>query len=225
MSATPQALSALRATAMFAHAPEQILNDLAAGARVRKLRRRQVLFDQSSSGDSLVVIAEGRLRVTVRSADGSEFALTMLGPGDTLGELSVVDGGARSADAEAVDESTVVLIDRDAMLHAVRRSPELANEVLHRLAADLRRLTDLTADLVFLDLPRRLAKLLVELAQHSEDGAEVALSQEDLAHHVGATRQSINAALRGFERRGWITVGNRRMTLVNEAALTEFGRS
>lgn len=225
MSATPQALSALRATAMFAHAPEQILNDLAAGARVRKLRRRQVLFDQSSSGDSLVVIAEGRLRVTVRSADGSEFALTMLGPGDTLGELSVVDGGARSADAEAVDESTVVLIDREAMLHAVRRSPELANEVLHRLAADLRRLTDLTADLVFLDLPRRLAKLLVELAQHSEDGAEVALSQEDLAHHVGATRQSINAALRGFERRGWITVGNRRMTLVNESALTEFGRS
>lgn len=225
MSGPPQVVSALRATQLFANAADDVVEALAASATVRNLRRRQVLFDRDSRGDSLVVIAKGRLRVTVRSADGAEFALTLLGAGDTLGELSVVDGGTRSADAEALDECTVITIDRDAVMRAVRTSPELAEQVLHRLASDLRRLTDLAADLVFLDLPRRLAKLLLELGAPSPEGPQLTMSQEDLAHHVGATRQSINAALRGFERRGWITVGNRRMLVVDEGALTRFATS
>ena len=225
MTAAVHVVNALRATKLFAAAPDDVVEQLAASATVRQLRRRQVLFDRESRGDSLVVIAKGRLRVTVRSADGSEFALTLLSVGDTLGELSVVDGGARSADAEAVDDCTVITIDRGAVRAAIRSSPDLAEEVLHRLAADLRRLTDLTADLVFLDLPRRLAKLLIELATPSDDGQQLTMSQEDLAHHVGATRQSINAALRGFERRGWISIGNRRMLVRDEAALARFASS
>jgi CRP-like cAMP-binding protein len=217
-----QIVAAMRATAIFASVDDVTVHDLVEHSRLRTLKRRQILFDRDAQGDSLVVVVSGRLKVSVRSADGGEFALALVGPGETLGELSVVDGGNRSADCEAIEESIVVLVDRVALLRSMRSSAELADQLLRSVAANLRRLTEAAADLVFLDLPRRVAKLLVELPRGADGEVDLTMSQEELAHHVGGTRQSINAALRGFERRGWLQVSSRRITLVDVSALIDF---
>lgn len=212
-------LEALHAARIFEPLSADQIAELAAGARVRTYRAGQLVFEINDKGDSLAVVARGLIKIAVRSADGGELVLTRLEPGATMGELSVLDGGLRSADAEAVEDSEVVLIDRAAVQRAMGSSPEFTQNIARAVAASMRRLTEATADLVFLDIPRRVAKWLVE---QPEAPRGVAISQEELAHHVGGTRQSVNAALRGFERRGWVELHSRRVVVRDSAALGRF---
>jgi CRP-like cAMP-binding protein len=139
-----------------------------------------------------------------------------------MGELSLVDGGTRSADAETLDETVLVFVPRESVLEIMRTEPSVSASILRSMAATLRRLTEATADLVFLDLPRRIAKLLLEQPRSKDGTVELRLSQTDLAHRVGATRQSVNASLRGFERRGWLDVQGQAIVLKQVEALERF---
>ena len=188
MSGT-EIVDALRAAPLFSSLGDGVVDELAASSRIRSYRQGQLVFEVDEAGNSLALIATGRVKIAVRSADGGELVLTWLGPGETLGELSVIDGGRRSADVEAVEDSTIVQIDRDAVLRAMRADPDFAHNIARAVAAGMRRLTEATADLVFLDLPRRVGKWLIEQGDGS-DHIDVAISQEELAHHVGGTRQS-----------------------------------
>jgi CRP-like cAMP-binding protein len=216
-----QILAALSDAPMFESLGPEQLDELAATARLRTYRAGQLVFEVDEVGDSLAVVADGRVKIAVRSADGGELVLTWLGPGESLGEISVLDGGRRSADAEAVHDSTIVLIERAAVLRAMREAPDFTEHVLRAVAGSMRRLTEATADLVFLDLPRRVAKWLVE-PRPGGDQADITISQEELAHHVAGTRQSVNAALRGFERRGWVQLHSRRVVVLDHEALRRF---
>ena len=100
--------------------------------------------------------------------------------------------------------------------------PSAGQALTSSIAATLRRLTEATADLVFLDLPRRVAKILLGLPQGADGVIRLRLSQEELAHQAGSTRQSVNAALRGFERRGWIDLQDRTVTVTQPDALGRF---
>jgi CRP-like cAMP-binding protein len=160
--------------------------------------------------------------VGVRSADGGELMLTIVGPGGVLGELGIIDGGARSADAEALDTTEVLFVPRPVMVELQGRFPEVTRSILNAVAASFRRLTDATADLVFLDLPRRVAKVLLEHPRDDAGVVTLGLNQEQLAHLVAGTRQSVNQALRGFERRGWVEIAGRSVVLRDEAALARF---
>jgi CRP-like cAMP-binding protein len=103
--------------------------------------------------------------------------------------------------------------------------PAAAQALLGSIAATLRRLTEEASDLVFLDLPRRVAKVLLNQARSDDGAIRVTLRQEELAHQVGGTRQSVNAALRGFQRRGWIEVRDRTVTVTDATALGRFAGS
>lgn len=219
---TASVVTALRQAPLFDDLDDSQIGDLAEHGRVRTYRRGQLVFQSDDVGDSLAVVASGRLKVVVRSADGGELALTTLTTGDTLGELSIVDGGRRSADVESTEASTVVLIDRDDVLRLMGAEPAFTTAVLRAVAGSLRRLTDAAADLVFLDLPRRVAKWLVEQPRDDHGAIEAVMSQEEIAHHVAGTRQSVNAALRGFERRGWVRADGRRLVVVDIDALARF---
>ncbi len=212
----------LRQTSLLRSAPAADLEAIAAASRLRTFRRGQVVFTAGDPGDTLVVVFSGRVKVVVRSADGGELTLTIIGPGGTLGELSVADGGPRSADAETLEECRLLFVPRDTVRDLCARVPSVALALTGSIAAALRRLTEAAADLVFLDLPRRVAKVL--LAQpRGEDGIiRLKMNQEELAHQSGGTRQSVNAALRGFERRGWIEVQNRAVTVKQPTALGRF---
>jgi len=212
----------LRATELLAAVPTAELEALAAGSRIRTFRRGQVVFTAGEPGETVMVVISGRVKVMVRSADGGELTLTVIGPGAMFGENGVADGGPRSADCEALQESRLLLIPREMIVDLSGRVPAVAQVLLRSVTANLRRLTEATSDLVFLDLPRRVAKMLLSQPRGEDGVISPSLSQEELAHQAGGSRQSVNAALRGFERRGWIQVSGRTVTVTQVAALNRF---
>ncbi len=158
----------------------------------------------------------------VRSADGGALTLAIIQAGGVFGELGVADNGPRSADAETLDDCQLLLVPREAIQDICARVPSATQALTRSIAATLRRLSEATADLIFLDLPRRVAKTLLSLPRDDDGIIRQKMNQEELAHQVGGTRQSVNAALRGFERRGWIEVHDRVITVKQAAALARF---
>jgi CRP/FNR family transcriptional regulator, cyclic AMP receptor protein len=212
----------LRRTDLLGSAPARDLQALAAASRVRTFRRGQVIFTTGDPGDTVIVVVSGRVKVVVRSADGGELTLAVIQPGGLFGELCVADGGPRSADAETLEECQLLLVPREMIQDLSGRVPPVAQALTRSVAAMLRRLTEATSDLVFLDLPRRVAKVLLSQPADGDGVIQLKMSQEELAHQAGGTRQSVNAALRGFARRGWIEVQDRAVTVRQAAALGQF---
>jgi CRP/FNR family transcriptional regulator, cyclic AMP receptor protein len=198
------------------------LEAVAAASRLRSFRRGQVVFTRDDPGDTVIVVISGRVKVVIRSADGGELTLTIIQPGGVFGELSIADGGPRSADAETLEACQLLLIPRETVQKICQRVPSVAQALTGSLAATLRRLTEAVSDLVFMDLPRRVAKVLLSQPRSGDGTIQPSLSQEELAHQAAGTRQSVNAALRGFQRRGWIEVHDRAVTIKQPAALGQF---
>jgi CRP-like cAMP-binding protein len=215
----------LRETGLLGSVPPGDLAVLVDVSRLRAFRRGQVVFMTGDPGDTLVVVISGRVRVTARAADGGELTLTVIGPGGVFGELSVADGGPRSADAETLDDCQLLFVPREAVWDICSRVPPVAQALAGSLAATLRRLTEAASDLVFLDLPRRVAKVLLSQPRGDDGMIRLTVSQEELARQAGGTRQSVNAALREFERRGWIETRGRGVTIAQAAALGQFAGS
>ena len=213
---------ALRQTNLLRSVTAQDLETVAAASRLRNVRRGQVLFTTGDPSDTVILVISGLVKVVVRSADGAELTLTVVQPGGTIGELSVADGGPRSADAEALDDCRLLFVPNDLIAELSSRVPSVTQALMTSIAVTLRRLTEAASDLVFLDLPRRVAKVLLSQPRGDDGVIELKMSQEELAHQVGGSRQSVNAALRGFERRGWIEVHDRAVTLRQAEALARF---
>jgi CRP-like cAMP-binding protein len=203
--------------------PAPALERLAALTSVRQFRRGQIVFSEGDSGDSLLVVISGRLKAYSVSEQGDEFLLAVVGPGEVLGELALADGGLRSATVSALIATSVLRLPRDEVLAAAVAEPALMQALLVALAAVIRRLTGDAADLVFLDLPRRVGKLLLTQRRAARsDTLTTPLTQTEMATQVGASRQSVNAALQEFQRRGWILVEARGISILDPAALTRF---
>lgn len=215
----------LRQTDLFRSVPHQDVEAVAAASRLRTFRRGQVVFSRGDPGDTLIVVVSGRVKVVIRSADGGELTLTIIQPGGVFGELSVADGRPRSADAETLEQCQLLFVPRATVQHICGRVPAAAQALSSSVAATLRRLTEAASDLVFLDLPRRVAKVLLNQPRGDDGIIWPKMSQEELAHQVGCTRQSVNAALRGFERRGWIEMHDRAVTVQHAAALGKLARN
>ncbi len=213
---------ALRQTDLLRSVPARDLEAIAAASRVRNVRRGQVLFTAGDPSDTLILVLSGRVKVVIRSADGAELTLTIIQPGAVFGEIGIADGGPRSADAEALEDCRLLFVPSELIADLCSRVPSVTLAVMGSIAATLRRLTQAASDLVFLDLPRRVAKMLLSQPRGDDDVIQLKMSQEELAHQVGGTRQSVNAALRGFERRGWIAIHGRAVTVKQAAALTRF---
>lgn len=206
---------------LFADLPESDLRRLAVAATPRHYRRGQLLFYEGDAADSLLVVVEGSLKAISTSPQGEELLLAVIERGETVGELTVADGGPRSATIGALTDVSVLRLPREAVLAVADHSPALTRALLASLAGTVRRLTGDAADLVFLDVPRRVAKLLLGMAD-ADEVARTQMTQAELAERVGASRQSLNAALQGFQRRGWLTVGTHEFRLLDAAALRRF---
>jgi CRP/FNR family transcriptional regulator, cyclic AMP receptor protein len=212
----------LRSAAIFAELPDDVLARLAAHCFSRTYRRNQYLWYQGDDGARLVVVASGLVKVVLSSAQGGEVVLTTLGPGGMFGELAVLDGSPRSASVVAAEPTTVVLLSRATVLELLNRYPSVLDALLRSLGNLIRRLTEQAGDFVFLDLPGRVAKLLLHLAEAHGAGSTVldlGLSQSDLAAMVGATRPAVNRVLQNLASRGVITVDGQRIVLLDLAEL------
>ncbi len=218
-----QRVEVLARCALFSALPQVALQQLAAQAALRNYRRGQILFAESDPGDSLLAVVSGSLKAYSTTEHGDEFLLAVVGPGETLGELALADGGLRSATVSALTEASVLRISRDAVLEVARSEPALMDALLLALTSVIRRLNGHAADLAFLDLPRRVGKLLLAQREAAHAGAKGAsLTQTEMAARVGASRQSVNAALQEFQRRGWIRLAAREITVLDPGALASF---
>lgn len=219
MSITTDTLDVLSRTRLFSSVPADALQQVADRAQLRSYRKGEIIVRQGDTGETLFVVVDGLVKVFVTSPGGAEMVLVTLRPMDTFGELAVVDGGERSASAEALEATTLLLLRRSSLLALLPGHPDLIEGLLHSLGALVRRLTDQTADLVFLDLHGRVAKLLLSLAEERgvmRDGErflDLHLTQSDLASMVGGSRQSVNHILRTFEALGYLEVDGRRIII------------
>jgi CRP-like cAMP-binding protein len=145
---------------LFAGLSADELAGLATGLRARQYARGEVVFLAGDPGSSLCIVESGRVRLGFSSPDGRERSLALLGPGDFFGELALLDGRPRSADAVATEPSRLLLLPRESFLQSLRSHPELAITLLGVLSERLRRDAQLLQDAAFLDVPGRLAGTL-----------------------------------------------------------------
>jgi len=190
-----------------------------AGRRV--VEKGQVIFWQDEPGESMFVLLEGAVKLVVRSKDGELVELVRHNPPAPFGELAVLDGGPRSATAEAVERSTLLVVTRDHLLWLLRSDEKVAGALLRWLGTMVRRTTQQVTDLAFLSLQGRVAAKLLALAGPAEQGAARTprVTQVELATMVGGARQSVNQALRSLEARGYIRVAGRTVEILEPQQL------
>lgn len=214
---------ALRGVPLFAALGEDGLAAAAAVGSTRTYGAGQIICHQGDPGDRLYVVLQGLVKIVFRSERGDEIVLRTLGDEEVFGELALLDGSPRSASVVAVESTLVFMLLRDRLLELMRQHPRLADEFLRMLGQLVRRLTEQAGDLVFLDLPGRLAKLLLQLVgQHGAAGGAVldrGLTQSDLAAMIGASRPAVNRALQSLATRGYLTVQGQVITLRNVEGL------
>jgi CRP/FNR family cyclic AMP-dependent transcriptional regulator len=188
----------------------------------RVYRPGQVVFVQDEPGDRMFVVAEGSVKLLIRSAHGDAVELARIWPHDVFGEVALLDGGPRSATAEAVERSVLIAIARGELIRLLRSNEDVVDALLFSLGRLVRRANRQSTDLIFLDLRGRVAKKLLELgaAGGSVQGKlHRRITQGDLAQMVGGARQTVNQVLRQFESRGWIRMANRTIEIVQREGL------
>lgn len=192
--------------------------------------RGDVLFHEGDPGDRLFVIRSGKIKLGRRSSDGRENLLSIQGPGEMFGELSLFDPGPRTATATVVADAELVELAHTDLVAWLELHPKVAKHLLKALAHRLRRTNEALADLVFSDVPGRVAKALLDLAtrfgEPTDEGVRVAhdLTQEELAQLVGASRETVNKALADFAARGWVRREGRAVVLLDADRLERRAR-
>jgi CRP/FNR family transcriptional regulator, cyclic AMP receptor protein len=190
-----------------------------------KLSRGEHLFLEGQDGAHLYVVLDGKIKLTRAAADGRENLLSVLGPGEMFGELSLFDPRPRTASAVAATDSRLGALAHDDLRSWLTGRPDVALHLLQALAQRLRRANDVMADLVFTDVPGRVAKALLDLADRfgepRDDGLQVNhdLTQEELAQLVGASRETVNKALADFAARGWLQLSAKSVLLIDPERL------
>jgi CRP/FNR family transcriptional regulator, cyclic AMP receptor protein len=220
----------LRSAPLFAALDDESATALHGSMSRVNMRRGDVVFAEGDQGDRLYVVEDGKVKLGRTATDGRENLLVILGPGEMFGELSAFDPGTRTSTATALTDGVLLgLGQRD--LHAwLAGRPEVAEELLRALARRLRRTNEAMADLVFSDVPGRVAKALLDLSEkfgtEQEDGVLVAhdLTQEELAQLVGASRETVNKALADFAQRGWLQIEPRAVVLLDVDRLSRRAR-
>jgi CRP-like cAMP-binding protein len=198
--------------------PDELATVVASSAR-RELRRGDVVFSEGDEPNELFVVEDGRVAIANKSVDGRESVVALMEPGDPFGEMGLFEGLGRSAEARALEPSTVLAIPY-APLHAIYEArPTLLWGVVALLAGRVRSMDGALADSVFLDVTGRTAKRLLELAGE-EDEFVLPVTQEELAGMVGASRERVNKAIAAFVRLGWIDQSERRYRITNRQQLT-----
>jgi CRP/FNR family transcriptional regulator, cyclic AMP receptor protein len=192
--------------------------ELAARMRAKHFQRNEVIFHRDDHAGHVYLIASGTVKVSVPEEGGQEVVIALHRGGDVFGEISLFDEGPRSATVTAMTETMTFALANHDFMDVLRGSPDAMRQLLALLATRIRRSTGHIEDLVFLDLPGRVAKLLIDQSELFGSNI-VSLTQEDLASFVGATRVAVNRVLVDLERRGAVKLGRGQVELVDHALL------
>jgi CRP-like cAMP-binding protein len=211
--------SLLADAAFFRALHPHVIERIVSAADQRMLRRGDVLFDEGDEATELFVVESGRLAISSRAPDGRESVFALMTARDVFGEMSLLDGGGRSAQARALETTVVHALPYAPVRAALEDDPSQLWGVVELLASRLRAMDTALADAVFLDVTGRTAKRLLELAGDADEFA-LPVTQEELAGMIGASRERVNKALASFIRLGWIEQRDRRYRITDRDQLT-----
>ena len=195
------------------------MDELLTLAVTERFTEGDVIFHKGDPGEDLFAILSGRVGINTFSAEGKEIFLNILDPGTVFGEIALLDGKERTAGAVAMQESNLLRIRRTEFLPFLERHPKLCIRLMSVLCERLRWTSDIIEDTIFLDIPRRLAKRLLTLADRHGESFEggylihIRLSQEELGHMLGATRESVNKGLKSLQKLGAISYDDGRIVI------------
>jgi CRP/FNR family cyclic AMP-dependent transcriptional regulator len=197
---------------------------IVARARIRTVDAGEIVFAIGSPGDQMMALLRGTIRISVPSSEGKELSLAIIRPGEVFGELAVLDGKERSADAIAESACTLAILDRNDILSFFERNPSVWPKLVKVLCQRLRHTDQVFAEVALLELPARLAKSmlrLVDLQSTSAPGKRpvIRFSQRELANMVGGTRESVNRCLRNWQRNGIVQIAEGSIIITNRSAL------
>jgi len=192
--------------------------ELAARMRSKHFQRNEVIFHRDDAAGHVYLIASGTVKVSVPEEGGQEVVIALHRGGDVFGEISLFDEGARSATVTAITETVAFALANRDFMDVLRGNPDAMRQLLALLATRIRRSTGHIEDLVFLDLPGRVAKLLIDQSELFGSNV-VSLTQEDLASFAGATRVAVNRVLVDLERRGAVKLGRGHVEISDTALL------
>ncbi len=213
----------LQRSPLFRDLASATFERIAALATQRAYRRGEIVFTHGDPGDALFAIVTGKIRISTGSAAGREIFLNIMEPGDTFGEIALLDGGPRTATATAITAAELVSVRRGPLFELLEREPKAALELLRLAGQRLRWTSGLLEDAILLDAPARLAKRLLSLCElHGEDGRDgrrIRISQEELANFLSVSRQAVNEQLQDWKARGWVALGRGTVEVLDAGAL------
>jgi CRP/FNR family cyclic AMP-dependent transcriptional regulator len=215
-------LAVLRKHPFFSDLDPEALDQLCRYAKHATLKRGATLFSKGDPGNSLYAVISGTVKMSISSADGRSAILNIIGPGEIFGDIALLDGRTRSADAIANSNCEVFVIDRREFIPFVKSQPALAMKFIELLCTRLRQTSDQVEQIILQNLPGRLASALIRLSEKSAAGGRaIAITQQEISEMVGMTRESINKQLRAWAARNWVRLEHGAIVVLDVAALRE----
>jgi CRP/FNR family transcriptional regulator, cyclic AMP receptor protein len=207
----------LKANPFFADLGAEAVEAIATLCVTRYLVAEETLFFKGDEGDALYAVRRGRIRIATGTEAGRRLTLNLLGPGDVFGEVALLDGRPRTADAIAAERTELFMVYRRDFLDLLERRPKVAVRIIELLCERIRWMSDRMEESVLMPLPARLAQRLLALSD--DYGTELHVSQEELAVFVGATRESVNRQLQNWRRQGFVELGRNRIRVLDRSRL------
>jgi CRP-like cAMP-binding protein len=200
-------LSLLRNHSLFRDLPPAVIEHLGSYMKTRRVVRGTTIFAKGDPGTGLMGVLAGTVKVSVASAEGKDIVLNLFHEGEVFGEIALLDGRPRTADAIAMSDCELVVIERRDFVPFLSSHPDVMLKFIEILCSRLRRTSEQVQDITFLNLPTRLAKTLLQLTA-AEDGSattrKAAVTQREISQMIGISRESTNKQLRAWAKRGWI---------------------
>src|SRR6201992_108395 len=215
-------LSVLREHPIFRDLEPDAFDQLCRYAKRTTLKRGAPIFSKGDPGNSLFAVISGTVKISISSADGRSAIFNLIGAGEIFGEVAVLDGQARTADATANTNCEIFVIDRREFLPFVRSQPALAMKFIELLCTRLRWTSDQVEQVILQNLPGRLASALLRLTEKhalAPEGRSIAITQQEISEMVGMTRESINKQLRVWAARNWVRLATGAIVVLDTAPL------
>jgi CRP-like cAMP-binding protein len=217
----PDRIRFLGSIPLFSGIREDVLEELAQSAPLRKLDKGELLFYQTDPSDAIYIVRSGCISLFLATPDGRDMVINEMRPGDCFGELGLVTGLLRSTGAMAREPSLILRIPKDTFMHGLDVEPKLMRRVLRMTAQRLRVSSERESALAFLDADARIARILLLLHRQTEGRGVVRITQEELAQFAGLIRQTVAKTLSKWRADGWIETGRGKIRLHNISALEE----
>ncbi len=221
-------LAVLRKHPIFCDLDPEALDQLCRYAKHSSLKRGATIVSKGDPGNSLIAVVSGTVKISISSPDGRSAILNLIGPGEIFGEVAVLDGLARTADATANTNCEIYVIDRRDFLPFVRSQPALAMKFIELLCTRLRWTSDQVEEVILQDLPGRLASALLRLTEKhklAQGGRTIAITQQEISEMVGMTRESINKQLRAWATRNLVRLEHGAIVVLNAGMLRELAEA